>query len=103
MKKKIGGFTPLTWEKLDKGEYKIDESGESFVFSLTTNDKFTLKNNKCAIANDKAWGPSFGGTKDFLLTNQSNTNFSVGAVNNFYYNENYKKDDQASLEKFHGH
>jgi hypothetical protein len=39
--KKIGGYTPLKWSSQDG--YFADNSKESFIFSLTHNDKFTLQ------------------------------------------------------------
>lgn len=41
MGKKIGAFTPLRWE-YGSNNYIADESGHSFVFSLSNNDKFVL-------------------------------------------------------------
>jgi hypothetical protein len=40
--KKIGGYTPLKWSS-SNGLYAADNSKESFIFSLTHNDKFTLQ------------------------------------------------------------
>ena len=58
--KKIGGYTPLTWEATYNEKYKIDEGAESFIFSLTHNDKFVLKEKDLAIKNRKNFGPRFG-------------------------------------------
>lgn len=40
--RKIGGFTPLKWGSKD-GQYEVDDSDESFMFSLSHKDKFSLK------------------------------------------------------------
>jgi hypothetical protein len=41
--KKIGCFTPLKWKSPKHIEWVADNSKESFIFSLTHKDKFTLK------------------------------------------------------------
>ena len=41
--KVIGGYTPLKWES-GGGSYKEDPSGESFLFSLSLNEKYQLIN-----------------------------------------------------------
>ena len=38
----IGGFTPLNWESPNKRVQKYDESGLTFLFSLTLNKKFDM-------------------------------------------------------------
>ena len=58
--RKIGGFTPLKWCSSQSREYVGDDSKESFIFSLTYNDKFVLEKNDKAIQNYKERGPVFG-------------------------------------------
>ena len=49
MDKIIGGYTPLEMGS-DKGDYYSDDhSKRSFIFSLSNNDKFTMKNTSNAI------------------------------------------------------
>jgi len=65
--KKIGGFTPLMWDGTKNGEYKGDESAESFVFSITNKDKLTLKEQDKAIWNHIHYGPIFGVGADVFI------------------------------------
>ena len=53
--KVIGGYTPLVWNKSNK-QVK-DESGNSFIFSLTNNHKFKLDKSKTAIYQYDGYGP----------------------------------------------
>jgi hypothetical protein len=49
MDKIIGGYTPLIHDQTPYDGYIEDSSGESFIFSLTDDEKFTLKNKNYAI------------------------------------------------------
>ncbi len=70
--KVIGGYTPLVWEKKN-GDHVKDESGRSFIFSLTNNHTFTLDKNKPAISQYANHGPLFGtGNPDFGIDGSSN-------------------------------
>jgi hypothetical protein len=85
----IGGFTPVPWKKYYSDTYIKDESGQSFVFSLSNNDKFTLQNTNYALRYYQDYGPMFGngnGT-DFSILNSANTDKkSICNINNGYYN-----------------
>jgi hypothetical protein len=70
--KKIGGFTPLKWSSHQNGQYLTDDSKGSFIFSLTQNDKFTLKEPGKAIKIDKDWGPIFGSGRDLAVSSKAN-------------------------------
>ncbi len=59
--KKIGGFTPLKWSSPKNGAYATDNGKESFIFSLTHNDKLTLQKPEYAILNKADIGVAFGG------------------------------------------
>lgn len=59
--KKIGGFTPLKWSSPQDVTYATDNGKESFLFSLTHNDKFTLQKPQYAILNKADTGVAFGG------------------------------------------
>jgi len=57
--KNFGGFTPLNWEY--SGDSLVDESNQTFVFSLNSMKKFDLINkDKTAIYCNWEYGPSFG-------------------------------------------
>ena len=43
MDKIIGAYTPLVFDEVPYDKQIEDPSGESFIFSLTDNQKFTLK------------------------------------------------------------
>jgi len=54
----IGGYTPLVWKSA--GDWFEDETDASFVFSLTSGERFPLVNKSKAIWCNQAYGPSFG-------------------------------------------
>ncbi len=104
---KIGGFTSLRWSSDQKANFKADDSGNSFVFSLSEGDKFKLIKRQSAICSKKKFGPVFGGgggnDYDLFISDKANsTKFSNAFVNEAYYNEKYVKGDKASLKKFTG-
>lgn len=99
--KKIGGFTPLSWSS-QVGDL-ADNSKESFIFSLTHDDKFTLQSTEKAIQNSSSQGPRFGGGADLhIFYSENSSNYSYACICNSYHNEKYKRQDKASWERFHG-
>jgi hypothetical protein len=70
--KKIGGFTPLKWRSSQHVAKVADDSKESFIFSLTRNDKFTLTQPEQAIYNHQNYGPIFGVGHDLLICDKGN-------------------------------
>ncbi len=83
--KVIGGYTPLVWSK--SNQLLKDESGSSFIFSLSNNHKFVLDKSKDAIFQHPTLGPAFGsGAPDFYITNSSNTNKPYAQINISYFN-----------------
>jgi hypothetical protein len=70
--RKIGGFTPLKWAKVAQLTRYTDDSKESFIFSLTHNDKFALKYPAYAIKNCDCFGPIFGDGYDLYVCNDAN-------------------------------
>ncbi len=84
--KKIGGFTPLKWSNHQNGETLADNSKESFIFSLTHNDKFTLQNPEKAITNHHTYGPRFEGGGDLHVSDKSNTQNSWARIGCSYHN-----------------
>ncbi len=86
--KKIGGFTPLKWSSPDG--HTADNSKESFIFSLSNNDKFTLQKPEYAICNSKNYGPTFGGGCDLYVCDKANSsNSSRTNICHTYHNEKY--------------
>ncbi len=102
--KVIGGFTHLAWDKAKHGQCQKDESGSSFIFSLSNNHKFVLDKSKDAIYNASSIGPAFGnGGPDFYICDSANkTNSSYAEINKSYFNDNYKAGDGESHMKFTG-
>jgi hypothetical protein len=102
--KVIGGYTPLVWDEAKSGQCQKDESGSSFIFSLSNNHKFVLDKSKDAIYQNSSHGPIFGyGPADFYIIDSANTsNASYALINKTYCNENYKAGDGESYMKFTG-
>jgi hypothetical protein len=62
MDKIIGAYTPLIHDEAPYYNYIEDVSGDSFIFSLTDKQKFTLKNKANAIYRySKKSSINFGG------------------------------------------
>ena len=82
----FGGYTPLVWDKSKSG-YVKDETGKSFIFSLTNNDKFILKQIENTIYQLVDCGPIFG-QNDFYISEAANTssNNSRTHINTSYFN-----------------
>jgi hypothetical protein len=101
--KVIGGYTPLAWDHSKNSQCQKDESGSSFIFSLSNNHKFFLNKSKDAIQQHFSYGPCFGdGGNDFFIANYANTNNSYAKINQSYFNENYRAGDGESYTKFTG-
>lgn len=64
----IGGFTPLKWDATRDGNYEYDNTGSSFLFSLSRKEKMRLVEPSRAIANDSKFGPVFGSGHDFAIS-----------------------------------
>ncbi len=85
--KVIGGYTPLVWDNPSISKLMKDNSGSSFIFSLTNNHKFKLNKAKDAICQANSIGPTFGHTNpDFYISDDANTSNSYAMINNSYIN-----------------
>jgi hypothetical protein len=87
-----GGFTPVAWDsRSSDGEFRADDSGQSFLFTLKTGGngpprKFGLVNRTCAIYCKPTYGPTFGGQHDLHVADRCNANASSYTnVRNYYY------------------
>jgi hypothetical protein len=101
--KKIGGFNVPKWSNPHFSESAADNSKESFIFSLSHNDKFTLQKPEQAILNGSSYGPRFGAGADLDICEWANSsNKSSANICWSYHNEKYKYNDKLSLERFHG-
>ena len=102
--KVIGGYTPLVWDKnLTINKLMKDDSGSSFIFSLTNNHKFKLNKAKDAIYQSNSIGPTFGnGNPDFYINDNANTSNSYAMINNSYVNSYYTAGNGDSYTNFTG-
>jgi hypothetical protein len=99
--KKIGGFTPLVW--CSNGKYRRDESGQSFVFSLSNKDKFPLHQSVNAIYDDHGYGPTFGNGHDLHIASIGNGHCgNYAKINTNYMCNKYTKDEVGSYQRFSG-
>lgn len=100
-RKKIEGFTPLVWSS--HGHHRSDESGRSFIFSLSNKDKFPLHQSVKAIFDDFDHGPTFGSGFDLHICHMANqNNGSHSKINNNYMCNKYTKDEAGSHQRFSG-
>jgi hypothetical protein len=69
--KKIGGFSVPEWGS--QSGRAVDNSKESFIFSLTNNDEFTLSQQpNHTIYKDPSYGPMFGDGNDLIVHDKAN-------------------------------
>jgi hypothetical protein len=80
----IGGYTPLVWNTNNQAKLK-DESGSSFIFSLTNNHKFTFDKSKDATYPYHTIGPTFGNGHNINVSDNSNANTSSSVQSNYAY------------------
>lgn len=84
----IGGYTPLPW-KTGSGEWYPDEEQKSFIFNLSSGEKYSLMNKEKAIWCSRTYGPSFG-YPDLQIADKAL--FNTNSCANFpmcYNNGNY--------------
>ena len=96
----FGGFTPLNWKKEDKE--LIDESNQTFIFSLNLKKKYDLINkNKQAISNSTKKGPNFGNCDFILYENMKKGKCYSNNFSNFLSNNNLELiGEKGDNEKF---
>ena len=69
----FGGFTTVSWDS--SGSYKNDT--QSFIFSVDKQTKYPIvQNHQYAIYCNSSYGPTFGGSHDFNVKDNSNANTS---------------------------
>ena len=101
--KKIEGFTPLSWKISSiNQEWKTDNSKESYYFSLTQNEKLTLKDPNRAICNGNNNGSSFGSVPGLLIKNKGNENLCIAEIGVSYHNAKYIAKSKVVYERFTG-
>ena len=65
----MGGFTPFAQD--GSCSYASDSSRKGFLFSLTFNEKFKLKDGSNSIYKHPSYGPTFGGGHDLYVASGS--------------------------------
>ena len=99
----IGGYTPVKWESPQSWKYKEDASGESFLFSVSLNEKYPVTNKQYATCQSKDYGPTFGsGQCDLYLYDKCNANNSSQAYFPHSYNNGKYQNNQQSYTAFSG-
>lgn len=103
MDKIIGAYTPLIHDQEPYDKNIEDPSGESFIFSLSDNEKFTLKNKSNSIIRNSNKKAINFGEGEFYIQDKSNINICISYVNQGnYYCPSYSKGDKAACLKFNG-
>lgn len=83
--------------------YKADNEGKSFIFSLSNGEKYTCSDNKHATYSCSEYGPTFGyGNSDFQINDESNTKTSNFSIGNSYSNGKINEKNQAAWTEFSG-
>ena len=89
----IGGFTPLVWRK-SEGTYEFvcDDSGKSFIFSLSLDEKYELKKSRVALTYSIDNGPIFG-LNDIEILNHFHDKhtFASGSGSSYEYNKSVQE------------
>ena len=104
--KVIGGFTTFKWVRNDQYQSAVNDEKNHFLFSLTNNDKLTIrKNAQYSIVGytSDSYGPSFGYGNDLRICSNANKNNSSYANIGFTYtNPKYTYEDTNSHINFAG-
>jgi hypothetical protein len=66
----IGGYTPIEWDVDKDDTYTTDESGSSFLFSLSLMEKMELLKDEIGITQQDDMGPVFGWGHDLCLSDK---------------------------------
>ncbi len=94
--KKIGVYTPLACNST--GQWAIDSTRQSFVYSLTKNVKFNQINTTTTSYSHPSNGPYFGPTPDFYIPNLANVNNCTAGLSASFINPSYPANQNTYLE-----
>jgi hypothetical protein len=83
----LGAYTKLAWNSY--GQWNVDTSLQSFLFSLTNNIKFKQDNALKVILNSGEYGPYFGESPDFSIVDKANQKKSTAFFNSTFKNYSY--------------
>ena len=88
--KKIGGYTPLPWDKNGNDKFLTDYENSSFIFSLTNSHKFALEQNEFATKIGIEDGPRFGNGADLVIKDKADeNNNSYANICTSYFHKSY--------------
>ena len=94
----FGGFTPLNWK--NSGGSLIDESKQTFIFSLNLNKKYDLiDQKKLAIQCQPNYGPIFGAHDFSLSKNMKSGETYANSICNFLSNNNLELIEEKGIYK----
>jgi hypothetical protein len=96
--KKIGVYTPLAWNNSSSGQWAIDSTRQSFVYSLTKNVKFNQINTTNTSFCHQTHGPYFGASPDFSIDNLANVNNCTAHLKTSFTNLAYPANQNTYLE-----
>ena len=79
----FGGYITIPWDSTSSWEYRANDN-EAFIFSITNNLKYPIKNKNKVIYNHKDYGPDFGMNNIYIdkeFFNGSNQSWNDDAYN----------------------
>ncbi len=83
---KMGGFTPVAWDS--SSGYANDGTKKAFLFTLTNNEKYKLKEDSATLIyssyRHSTYGPTFGGGHDMYLANPANSGSNYCNIGHTY-------------------
>ena len=87
--RRFGGYATHNWSQSPIGGNNT-RAPESFIFNLSNNKKFELKdqNHTNALYRNNSYGPTFGGGYDLYIADKCRANTSIYCKNNAYITGN---------------
>lgn len=85
-RRRFGGYTECQWDQ--SNSYKTGPY--SFIFSFDNKKIYYSKNGTNSIYGSSSYGPYFGGSPDFYINNNCNSNNSYESLGNSYENDGKK-------------
>ena len=93
--KVFGGYSPCEWDGTVTYDYTYvhDLTKTSFLFSLTSGEKYPIKDTNNAISNSAHHGPKYGGGHDIEIVSNCNVNYTTyNGIGNTYNFSGSKSD-----------
>ncbi len=101
----IGAYSRLSFNptKAKSGEYVCDDTGASFIFSISNNETFRLINKSGAIYRYGSKDKIRFGSDEFTLGDRANMGHNCyTSLNSYYNNANYIDGDVNSYLRMNG-